>query len=80
MLLTHCGANAARYWCAWPTSCTNTAHVSDELWAALSAHWETPQLIELLIVPGMYHAIAYVANGAQVALEEWAARFPAGRF
>jgi 4-carboxymuconolactone decarboxylase len=58
----------------------HTAHVSDELWAALSAHWDTPQLIELLIVPGMYHAIAYVANGAQVALEEWAARFPAGRF
>jgi alkylhydroperoxidase family enzyme len=54
----------------------HTAHVSDELWAALSAHWDTPQLIELLIVPGAYHVIAYVANGAQVALEDWAARFP----
>jgi alkylhydroperoxidase family enzyme len=53
-----------------------TAHVSDDLWAALSAHWDTPQLIELLVIAGAYRLIAYVANGAQVALEPWAARFP----
>lgn len=53
-----------------------TAHVSDPLWTALLAHWDAPQLIELLIVAGTYRTIAYVANGAQVALEEWAARFP----
>ncbi len=55
-----------------------TAHVPDELWAALSAHWDVPQMIELLIIAGMYHTIAYLANGAQVALEDWAARFPDG--
>lgn len=55
-----------------------TAHVSDALWSALAAQWDTTQLIELLIIAGMYHTIAYVANGAQVALEDWAARFPAG--
>jgi alkylhydroperoxidase family enzyme len=55
-----------------------TAHVSDALWKALAAQWNTAQLIELLIIAGMYHTIAYVANGAQVALEDWAARFPAG--
>jgi 4-carboxymuconolactone decarboxylase len=54
----------------------HTAHVSDGLWTALSRHWDTPQLIELLIIPGAYRIIAYVANGAQVALEEWAKRFP----
>ena len=54
----------------------HTAHVSDQLWTALSAHWDVPQLIELLIIAGAYRVIAYVANGAQVALEEWAARFP----
>ncbi|HXM45065.1 MAG TPA: carboxymuconolactone decarboxylase family protein [Bryobacteraceae bacterium] len=53
-----------------------TAHVSDQLWTALSAHWDAPQLIELLIIVGAYRLIAYVANGAQVALEEWGARFP----
>jgi alkylhydroperoxidase family enzyme len=54
----------------------HTAHVSDPLWAALAAQWDTAQLIELLIIAGAYHVIAYVANGAQVALEDWAARFP----
>jgi alkylhydroperoxidase family enzyme len=53
-----------------------TAHVSDQLWTALSAYWDAPQLIELLIVAGTYRLIAYLANGAQVALEDWAARFP----
>jgi alkylhydroperoxidase family enzyme len=53
-----------------------TARVSDPLWTALSAQWDTPRLIELLIIAGAYRLIAYVANGAQVAPEEWAARFP----
>jgi 4-carboxymuconolactone decarboxylase len=55
-----------------------TAHLSDALWSALAAQWDTAQLIELLIIAGMYHTIAYLANGAQVGLEDWAARFPAG--
>jgi len=54
----------------------HTAHVSDPLWTALAAYWDSPQLIELLVVAGAYRLIAYVANGAQVELEEWAARFP----
>jgi len=54
----------------------HTAHVSDELWAGLSAYWDVPQLIELLIVAGAYRVIAYVANGAQVEREKWAAQFP----
>lgn len=55
----------------------DTAHVSDELWQALAEHWNTPQLIELLIIAGAYRIIAYVANGIQVGVEDWAARFPA---
>jgi 4-carboxymuconolactone decarboxylase len=53
----------------------HTSRVSDALWSELAAHYDAPQLIELLIIAGMYHTIAYVANGAQVALEDWAARF-----
>jgi 4-carboxymuconolactone decarboxylase len=52
-----------------------TAHVSAELWADLAAEWSVPQLLELLIIAGCYHLIAYVANGAGVPLEDWAARF-----
>jgi alkylhydroperoxidase family enzyme len=54
----------------------HTSRVSDELWTELSARWEVPQLLELLTIAGFYHLIAYVANGAGVALEPWAARFP----
>ena len=54
----------------------DTARVSDGLWAQLASHWTTPQLLELLLLAGWYHAIAFVGNGARVELEEWAARFP----
>jgi len=54
----------------------DTARVSDELWAALARHWTEPQLLELLLLAGWYHAISFVGNGARVALEDWAARFP----
>ena len=54
----------------------DTASVSDALWEALRANWSVPELLELLLVAGWYHAISYVANGARVALEDWGARFP----
>jgi alkylhydroperoxidase family enzyme len=55
----------------------DTARVSDTLWTALASRWSQPQLLELLTLAGWYHVIAYVANGARVPLESWAARFPA---
>jgi alkylhydroperoxidase family enzyme len=54
----------------------DTARVSDALWEELRVEWTAPQLLELLLVAGWYHAISYLANGARVPLEEWAARFP----
>jgi 4-carboxymuconolactone decarboxylase len=54
----------------------DTARVSDDLWAALARHWTEPQLLELLLLAGWYHAISFVGNGARVELEDWAARFP----
>jgi len=54
----------------------DTASVSDALWAQLAATWSDEQLLELLLLAGWYHAIAYLANGACVELEPWAARFP----
>lgn len=55
----------------------DTGTVSDALWYALAKHWSEAQLLELLVLAGWYHAIAYVANGARVALEPWALPFPA---
>jgi alkylhydroperoxidase family enzyme len=45
-----------------------TAHVADATWAALAAHFTEQQLIELLIVVGSYHQVAFLYNGMQVRL------------
>lgn len=50
--------------------------VSDALWQELAAVWSAPQLVELLMLAGWYHAISYVCNAARVPLESWAARWP----
>lgn len=52
-----------------------TSNVSDALWHQLAASWTAPQLIELLVLAGWYHAISYVCNAARVPLEPWAARW-----
>jgi len=53
------------------------SNLSDALWQELAAHWQPPQLLELLMLAGWYHAISYVCNAARVPLESWQARFPA---
>jgi 4-carboxymuconolactone decarboxylase len=52
------------------------ATISDELWQGLAAQWQPNQLLELLILSGWYHVIAFVANGARVAPEEWGLPLP----
>jgi len=54
----------------------DTARVSDELWRALAAHWPDETLLELLVLVGWYHVIAFVANGARIEREPWALAFP----
>jgi alkylhydroperoxidase family enzyme len=53
-----------------------TSQVSGELWRRLEAEYEPGQLLELLVLVGWYHVIAFVANGAGVAREAWAPRLP----
>lgn len=53
----------------------DSANVSDALWAQLARAWTTPQLVELLLLAGWYHAVSYVCNAAGVPLEDWAARW-----
>ncbi len=55
----------------------DTATVSDELWVQLAGRYTDQQLLELIVTAGWYRTIAYVTNAARVALEPWAARFPA---
>ena len=54
------------------------AQVSDELWAALRAHFSEEQLIELVALAGFYHLISFVTNALRIPLEPYGARFPPG--
>ena len=55
----------------------DSSQISDELWLALSQNWQPPQLIEFIVLTGFYHTVSFVINGAQIELEDGAARLPA---
>lgn len=55
----------------------DTSRLSDGLWSELQQLWSPEQLLDLMLLAGWYHAICFIANGAQVEQEEWGARFPA---
>lgn len=52
------------------------ATIDDTLFAGLRGHFNEPQILELAITAGWYHAIAYVINVAGVPPEPWARAFP----
>jgi alkylhydroperoxidase family enzyme len=54
----------------------DTNGVGDGLWAELAAHFAPEQLIELLVIAGLYHAVSYVINAIGIAHEAFAPRFP----
>ena len=49
--------------------------VDDALWQRLAACYEPPQLLDLLLLCGWYHAISFVARVARVAPEPGAPSF-----
>jgi 4-carboxymuconolactone decarboxylase len=54
----------------------DTSTISEELWPELSARFDVPQIIELIVTAGWYHTISYLCNGVRIDPEPWAARFP----
>src|SRR5918999_428679 len=42
-----------------------TGTVSDELFSELERHFDAPQILELCLTSGWYHALAYVINAAR---------------
>jgi alkylhydroperoxidase family enzyme len=50
--------------------------LSDELFAELARHFGEAEILELSIIAGWYHTIAYVIGTARVVREEWAPPFP----
>ncbi|HTO53256.1 MAG TPA: carboxymuconolactone decarboxylase family protein [Myxococcota bacterium] len=53
------------------------SRVGDALWQALAAEFQPAQLVELVILAGLYHAVSYATNALRLPLEPGAARFPA---
>jgi len=53
----------------------DTSDVENELWAHLTAEFSEPQLLDLLLLCGWYHAISFVARAARVPLEQAAPTF-----
>lgn len=52
------------------------ATLSDAEFAALAAHYDEAQILEIMLLCGFYRTVSYLANGLQLPLEENAARFP----
>ena len=53
------------------------ATLSDDEFAALSAHYDDAKIFEIILLCGFYRTVSYLANGLRLPLEEKAARFPA---
>jgi alkylhydroperoxidase family enzyme len=51
--------------------------VTDETWARLATRWSDAELIELLVVAGMYRLVSGFLNSAGVQLDEGVPGFPA---
>jgi len=51
------------------------ADVSDALWSALTTEWSSEQLVELIVLCGYYHAIAFATNALRLPREPLGARF-----
>ena len=53
------------------------AHIGDATWATLSERWTTEQLIELCMVVGQYHLVAFTLNSLGVQREAGVEGLPA---
>lgn len=53
-----------------------TSTISDALFGSLRQHYEEPQIVELTMLVGLYHAVSMLTNGLELSLEPGAPRFP----
>lgn len=52
------------------------SRLSDAEFAALAAHYDREQILEIILLAGFYHTVSYVCGALDLPLEEAAARFP----
>jgi alkylhydroperoxidase family enzyme len=56
----------------------DAAFISDGLWESVAQEFSAEQILELILLAGFYHTVAYLTNGLKLPLEAYAVRFPAG--
>jgi alkylhydroperoxidase family enzyme len=52
-----------------------TATLSDEVWVKLREKFSEEQMIEVIMVAGLYHAVSFVVNGLRIEHEKFAPSF-----
>lgn len=53
-----------------------TQSIGNALWLSLNGHFSHEQLIELIMLAGLYHAVSFIVNGLKVPKEAFAPTFP----
>ena len=54
----------------------DTSRVDDPLWTELSGRFAADQLVELIVLAGLYHAVSFATNAIGIEQEVFAPRFP----
>ena len=55
----------------------DTNNVDDDLWMALKDKFEDEQIIELVVLTGLYHMVSFTVNALRLPMEDYAPRVPA---
>ncbi|MBV8927418.1 MAG: carboxymuconolactone decarboxylase family protein [Bradyrhizobium sp.] len=71
-----CWAEAERALLAAVDALHHRATLSDDEFAALAAHYDDGQILEIIMLCGAYRTVSYLCNGLRLPLEANAARFP----
>ena len=50
--------------------------IAEATWTLARAHFDEPQMLELIALAGYYHTISFLCRGLDLPLESYAARFP----
>jgi hypothetical protein len=54
----------------------DTSQVDEALWGELSGRFAADQLVELIVLAGLYHAVSFATNAIGVQNEAFAPGFP----
>jgi alkylhydroperoxidase family enzyme len=54
----------------------DSSRVNDLTWSKLSQFFSSSQLVELVMLAGLYHAVSFTVNAFEIQLENLAPRFP----